>query len=180
MRYYLVGSEGEERVVDLVRTRVQSREQVVFEFLAVPPEGAASPPTDAAPAEPRIRVAVRQLAGQLFASCDGVRWHPLARETLPKKLLAGNRFFDLYRGFKPSGAGGGDAGDLVTQMPGLVVKLKVRNGESVKKGDTLVILEAMKMENEIKSSRDGTVKEIHVREGEKVDQGRLLMELEAV
>ena len=50
-------------------------------------------------------------------------------------------------------------------MPGKVIKIPVNIGESVRKGQTLIILEAMKMENEIKASFDGIVKEIHSQRG---------------
>jgi biotin carboxyl carrier protein len=55
-------------------------------------------------------------------------------------------------------------------MPGLVVKLSVSVGESVKKGQGLLILEAMKMQNEIKSPMDGVVKEIKVSEKQAVEK----------
>ena len=63
-------------------------------------------------------------------------------------------------------------------MPGKVIKIKVKEGDEVKKGDTLLILEAMKMENEIKSGLEGVVKTIHCKEGQALDSGVLMMELE--
>lgn len=50
-------------------------------------------------------------------------------------------------------------------MPGAVVKINCRKGEMVRKGDVLIILEAMKMENEIHSPIDGFIKELYVKEG---------------
>ncbi|WP_290901706.1 biotin/lipoyl-containing protein [Ferroglobus sp.] len=68
------------------------------------------------------------------------------------------------------------SGNAVTAtIPGTVVKLLVSEGEKVKLGDPLLILEAMKMENEIVSPKDGVVKEIRVREGERVETGQVLM-----
>ncbi|WP_155897121.1 biotin/lipoyl-containing protein, partial [Bacteriovorax sp. BSW11_IV] len=78
----------------------------------------------------------------------------------------------------PSGLSGGSAGELMTQMPGKIVKISVNVGDTVVKGQTLVILEAMKMENEIKAGIDGVVKAIHIKEGDALDQGVLMMELE--
>ena len=72
----------------------------------------------------------------------------------------------VYRGFKPSGLSNADAGSLITDMPGKVVKSMTTEGAVVNQGDTLLILEAMKMENEIKCGVNGTVKEIHVSEGD--------------
>lgn len=63
-------------------------------------------------------------------------------------------------------------------MPALVVKVEVEVGEEVKVGQGLLILEAMKMENEIKSHQGGKVKKILVAEGKTVEKGELLMSLE--
>ncbi|MCP4912644.1 MAG: biotin/lipoyl-binding protein [Oligoflexia bacterium] len=63
-------------------------------------------------------------------------------------------------------------------MPGKIVKIMVKEGDEVKKGQTLIILEAMKMENEIKCGMDGTVKAIHVNEGDALESGVLMMEVE--
>ena len=63
---------------------------------------------------------------------------------------------------------------VVAEMPGKVVKLSVAPGESVREGQGIVILEAMKMENEIPSPIAGIVKEIPVSEGQTVEAGALL------
>jgi biotin carboxyl carrier protein len=63
-------------------------------------------------------------------------------------------------------------------MPGKVIQVFVTEGETVRKNRTLLIVEAMKMENEIKSGRDGVVKKIHVAAGELVDAARPLIEIE--
>ncbi len=60
-------------------------------------------------------------------------------------------------------------------MPGLVLRLLVKEGDMVKKGDGLLILEAMKMENILKSVGEGVVKKIHVAEKGKVEKGQLLL-----
>ena len=62
------------------------------------------------------------------------------------------------------------AGEAVTApMPGTVLNVKVTQGQSVKKGDILIILEAMKMENEITAPRDGVVSQIVAAKGAAVD-----------
>lgn len=66
---------------------------------------------------------------------------------------------------------------LLTFLPGVIQKVKVKKGQKVKKGDCMVILEAMKMQNRITIHRDGVIKIIHVKEGQKVMKGMLLMEL---
>ena len=59
-------------------------------------------------------------------------------------------------------------------LPGVVAKIIAKEGETVKKGDTIMILEAMKMENEIKSPKDGKIKQIVVKEGDRVEVGDVL------
>jgi biotin carboxyl carrier protein len=63
-------------------------------------------------------------------------------------------------------------------MPGKVIKLSVQEGEKVRKNQTLAIVEAMKMENEIQSSIDGVVRKVHVSVGDVVDADRILAEIE--
>jgi biotin carboxyl carrier protein len=60
-------------------------------------------------------------------------------------------------------------------MPGKVVRLLVKAGDTVAGRQPVVVVEAMKMENELRASRDGTVTEIHAREGMSVDAGTLLI-----
>ena len=70
------------------------------------------------------------------------------------------------------------AGSLVAPMPGKVIDLKVKVGTKVKKGDTLVILEAMKMEHQVKASADGKVTKILIRKDDQLENGALLMVLD--
>lgn len=62
-------------------------------------------------------------------------------------------------------------------MPGTVLDIKVAPGNSVKQGQVLIVLEAMKMENELVAESDGVVKEIHVSKGQSVQAGELLISL---
>ena len=62
-------------------------------------------------------------------------------------------------------------------MPGTIINVLVKPGQAVKKGDVLVILEAMKMENEIKAAKDATVASVAVNKGESVDTGTVLVTL---
>ena len=75
----------------------------------------------------------------------------------------------------PVAAGAGEA--VTAPMPGTVLNVKVTQGQSVKKGDILVILEAMKMENEITAPRDGVVSQIVATKGAAVDTGAALLVL---
>ena len=63
-------------------------------------------------------------------------------------------------------------------MPGMVVRCEVREGAIIAAGDGLLILEAMKMENEIRAARNGTVKKLLVRDRQVVDKGELLLIIE--
>ena len=63
-------------------------------------------------------------------------------------------------------------------LPGSIFKLNVAVGDSVKKGDTLLIMEAMKMENNIMAEKDGVVKSVKVAVGDAVLQEDVLMEIE--
>jgi biotin carboxyl carrier protein len=64
---------------------------------------------------------------------------------------------------------------LRAPMPGLVAGIPVGAGQSVSKGTALVILESMKMQNELRSQKDGTVQEIRVQPGQAVDQNQVLV-----
>lgn len=79
-------------------------------------------------------------------------------------------------------AGGGvaETGEfhLKAPMPGLVVSILVAEGQEVKKGQVLLILESMKMQNELKSPRDGIVNRIKVRAGESVEQKQSLLSVQ--
>ena len=78
-----------------------------------------------------------------------------------------------------AGAGGGPRpgvkGGVTAQIAGKVVKVMVKAGDAVKQGDILLILEAMKMENEIKSPADGVVQEVVVSEGSRVAEGETMV-----
>lgn len=68
--------------------------------------------------------------------------------------------------------------ELKSPMPGLVLSLKVKAGDVVKKGDALIVLEAMKMENILKSPADVTIKEIKVQQGTAVEKNKVLITFE--
>ncbi len=76
----------------------------------------------------------------------------------------------------PASSGAG-AVKVSAPMPGTVVNVTVSVGQTVKKGDTVVVLEAMKMENEIAAPQDGTVASIDCAKGESVETGKVLISL---
>ena len=71
----------------------------------------------------------------------------------------------------PAAAG---ATTVTAPMPGTILKVNVQNGAAVKKGDVLMVLEAMKMENEIMAPADGTVASVNVAQGASVEAGAVL------
>ncbi len=68
--------------------------------------------------------------------------------------------------------------DIKAPMPGIIIGMEVKEGDEVIEGDTLLILEAMKMENAITSPKDARVKSIQVKVGDTVEKNKLLIELE--
>ena len=72
----------------------------------------------------------------------------------------------------------GQGGDLSAPMPGAVIAIKVAAGDVVKKGDALIVVEAMKMEHTITAPADGTIREIRFAVGDQVEEGDPLLSLE--
>lgn len=71
---------------------------------------------------------------------------------------------------------GSAAQDLRAPMPGLIFDIKVAEGDTVKKGDALLVLEAMKMENILKAPGDGVVKSIKIKKGDSVEKNQVLIQ----
>ncbi len=78
---------------------------------------------------------------------------------------------------KPASASGGKSG-VKSPLPGVILEVKVNVGDTVKKGQTIIILEAMKMENNINADRDGKITAIQVSKGESVLEGTDLVIIE--
>lgn len=121
---------------------------------------------------------IKSIAGKNFYSFDGVAWRKLAALGVNETLVSNSEVYKVYRGFKPSGLNKGGAGALVTQMPGKVVKIMKNEGDKVMVGETVLILEAMKMENEIKAGAEGVIKSVNVKEGQALEAGFLMVEIE--
>ncbi|WP_029274736.1 acetyl-CoA carboxylase biotin carboxyl carrier protein subunit [Pedobacter borealis] len=66
--------------------------------------------------------------------------------------------------------------EIKAPMPGLVLKVLVEENAEVKKGDNLLVLEAMKMENILKSSTDGVIKKVLIKQGDKVEKNQILIQ----
>ena len=105
-----------------------------------------------------------------YVSADGAkRWVTVKGQTmvLTKSTSAKRR-----------GAGHDQGAGLVAPMPGLVRSVNVAEGEAVSKGQTLLVLEAMKMEIRIQAPRDGSVKKLLVQPGQTVEREQVLIEIE--
>ena len=103
------------------------------------------------------------VTGQLTVTVAGI--------AVPVGLNGQRRF-----GRRNDGDGGGAVPQrLAASMPGKVVRVLVKTGDVVHTRQPLVVVEAMKMENEMRASRDGMVAEVHAREGHSVEAGALLL-----
>jgi biotin carboxyl carrier protein len=85
----------------------------------------------------------------------------------------------LLRRFSPKGSQSGGPREVRAPMPSRVIAIEVSPGEHVKQGQGLIVLEAMKMENEIRAIREGVVKSIYVQKGNAVEKGGLLLDFES-
>lgn len=89
-----------------------------------------------------------------------------------------NRLDELIDSMGMKRSGNARLTHLKAPMPGLVLKIAVSEGQTLAENDTVLILEAMKMENVLKVGHDTVIKKICVKEGEAVDKGQVLIELE--
>ncbi len=115
----------------------------------------------------QIFVSPNEKAGEPFAVNIGSRNYEI-------------KVFDPKR-LRGSGAGSGQAegsSEIKTAMPGKVVRVLVEIGAEIKAGDGVIIVEAMKMQNEMKSPKDGIIKEIRFAEGATVNAGDILAVIE--
>jgi len=116
----------------------------------------------------RVVVEKREGRGRYFLWVDGYRFDAEALDERRRSLR------DL------SGANAGPSGPapIVAPMPGLVVRINVAPGDTVEAGQGVVVMEAMKMENELRATAAGTVRSVEVGPGTAVEKGTLLVSLE--
>jgi acetyl/propionyl-CoA carboxylase alpha subunit len=86
-----------------------------------------------------------------------------------------DKYDELLHSLGMDTAGSGKVSEMKAPMPGLVLDVRVNEGTAVKKGDALLVLEAMKMENILKSPADGVVKKINVKKGAAVEKNQVLI-----
>lgn len=108
------------------------------------------------PAEEGLEVLLR---GHLFQACvEDERQRRLRQSSGSTTVLRGEFHFKA-------------------PMPGLIIKVRVREGQEVKEGDRLIVLESMKMQNELASPSDGTVRNLRIKPGDNVEQNQVLLTL---
>jgi biotin carboxyl carrier protein len=149
--------DGRTHVVDARRIN-----ETIISML-VQPEGGSSPSRSV-----DASFAARPAAGEFDVHLEG--------RTIPLEIRPAGSFGRQ----KKDGAGAQGSGPqrLVAPMPGKVVRVLVKPGDEVKARQGLVVVEAMKMENELRASRDGRVKDVAVKEGQSVDAGATLAIIE--
>ena len=110
---------------------------------------------------------------------------PVRRAGDPYQVQIGRHSLDIklfdpkrLRGSTVDTEQAGGAAEIKTAMPGKVVRILVGVGDAVQKGDGVLVVEAMKMQNEMKSPKDGIVKEIRTTEGSTVNAGEILAVIE--
>ena len=91
-------------------------------------------------------------------------------------LHVADKFDELLRSLGMDKIAGAKINELKAPMPGLVLEVIVKEGQEIKKGDPIIVLEAMKMENILKSPVDVTVKKISVKKGVAVEKGQVLVQ----
>lgn len=87
------------------------------------------------------------------------------------------RAAELYKFMKPR-PDASESNDLLANLSGMVVEIKVNEGDKVSKGQPLIVLEAMKMENILNATKDGTVSKIHFKPGDNVTTGEVIIEIQ--
>lgn len=113
---------------------------------------------DIARLEGANKYALQNIAGSFFVEAQPEREHRLKQiKSLSSKQESG--------------------GQITSPMPGKIVQLLKKVGDSISAGDPILVVEAMKMQNEVKSKLDGTISAIKVNEGEAVEGGDLLVEI---
>ncbi len=89
-----------------------------------------------------------------------------------------DKYDELLKDMGIDAVAGKRVNDIKAPMPGMVLQVMVQNGQPIKKGDAIVVLEAMKMENILKSPSDGTIKNILVVTGDKVEKNQVMVNFE--
>ncbi len=96
----------------------------------------------------------------------------------PLTLKKHSKLAEIIEKSAGRGGGGSSQNSISSQIPGRVISISINKGDSVKKGDNIVVLESMKMQVAIKSPRDGIIKELKVKEGQSISRNDVVAVLE--
>lgn len=108
------------------------------------------------------------------AKAEGAEWDVLLSGQPFAVTVQDELSFRVSQAQQQAEAAGGSV-TLKSPMPGIILRTPLSVGDAVAKGDTLIVLESMKMENELKSSRNGVVEAVAVEEGATVEKGQVLV-----
>ena len=164
---YVVDIDGERVAVELSGDEVRVGDEVLHAHL-VDVEGT---PVSLLTIGDRVyRLVARRgdARGRYTLSLDGRRFDVEALDERTRTI----------RDLSAASAAAAGPAPLVAPMPGLVVRVAVQVGDQVAAGQGLVVMEAMKMENELRSQSGGTVRAVHATPGTAVEKGAVLVELE--
>jgi biotin carboxyl carrier protein len=160
---YITTVEGRQFLVEIIDEKHISVDGKVYEV-----------DFESVSGQPVYSLIVDGKSHEAYVAQDDENWQVLLRGRLFPILVEDEREKRLR-----SAAGGGvaETGEfhLRAPMPGLVVAVHVEEGQVVKKGQVLLILESMKMQNELKSPRDGTIGRMRIKAGETVEQKQTLL-----
>ncbi|WP_103910344.1 acetyl/propionyl/methylcrotonyl-CoA carboxylase subunit alpha [Thalassococcus halodurans] len=123
--------------------------------------------------------AVLRNGPELWVEENGVKSRAIVHKTGHGVLVQTAGHDRFFKFFDPSAsASSGKAGALTAPMPGNVIAVVAKAGDSVSEGDRLLVMEAMKMEHAITAAQDGVIAEMLVSEGDQVEQGALLVRMQ--
>jgi 3-methylcrotonyl-CoA carboxylase alpha subunit len=120
-------------------------------------------------------IAADRLAARIDGEATEVRWLDLGRELCV--IRDGHVVSAQWDDPAAAGAREAHAGGLVSPMPGHVLQVLIKPGERVRRGQPLMIIEAMKMEHTVVAPADGVVQAVHFASGDRVEEGVELLEL---
>ncbi len=130
----------------------------------------------------RYEVIAEEVSGKLELTIDGKRMDVEIEEETQERAKTAEPILNSSKQAiapqitvaPPSQTAAVSSGKIQSPMAGVVLKVKIKANEIVKRGDVLFILEAMKMENEIRANKDGRIIELKATEGGRVNQGDIL------
>jgi pyruvate carboxylase subunit B len=164
---YIVNVAGEELEVEVDGDRViVGRKTLAASFTVLPGTPLRQLLIDGQPSA----LAVESVqAGRWAFTSEGERWEVEVMDERTRYI----------RSLTAGGGGHRSGGTLKAPMPGLVLRVQVTPGQTVAAGTGVIVLEAMKMENELKAAGAGVVRSVRVSAGEAVEKGQVLIEFDA-